>query len=188
VRPVTLTQDRIDELNSHLMLFYTGIKRTASDIAASYDMVGKRRQLRIMKDLVDEGRSILNDDEDIARFGELLHESWQAKRSLSPKVSNAQLDEIYDLARSNGAIGGKVTGAGGGGFMLLFVPPAGHRQVREALGKLIYVPFKFEFSGSQIIFCDRQEDYSDLEKERSNQTIDRFRELSAERPTEAEDL
>jgi len=179
VRPMTLSQERINELDSHLMLFYTGIKRTASNIAESYvnDIEGRRRWLRIMKDLLEESTSILNSGQDIVGFGELLHEAWQAKRSLSSTVSNSHVDEIYDQATSAGAIGGKLTGAGGGGFLLLFVPVSKQKKVREKLNKLVYVPIKFEFSGSQIIFFDLEEDYSALERERGNQPISAFREL-----------
>jgi D-glycero-alpha-D-manno-heptose-7-phosphate kinase len=161
VRPVTVSPDRLKELNSHLMLFYSGIERTASDIAGSYitDLNGKKSQLRIMKDLVDESLSVLNGGQDISAFGMLLHEAWQAKRGLSAKVSNTQIDEIYAFAMAKGAIGGKLLGAGGGGFMLLFVPPENQEQVRESLKKLIYVPFRFDCAGSQIIFFDPQEEY-----------------------------
>ena len=178
VRPITLTQERIQELNSHLMLFYSGIKRTASDIAQSYvnDLDAKKRQLRILKDLVEESISILNSGQDLTAFGELLHEAWQAKRSLSDRISNPEIDELYELARNSGAVGGKITGAGGGGFLLLFVPPEKQTEVRQKLNKLIYVPFKFEFAGSQIIFCEPQEDYSALEKYRMNQEVEAFRE------------
>jgi D-glycero-alpha-D-manno-heptose-7-phosphate kinase len=180
VRPMTITQERIWELNAHLMLFYTGIKRTASNIAESYvnGIEDRKRQLRLMKDLVEESLSILNSNQDINGFGELLHEAWQAKRSLSASVSNAHVDEIYEQALSAGAIGGKLAGAGGGGFLLLFVPPARQPEVREKLNQLIYVPFQFEFSGSQIIFCDREADYSAEEKARANQTIQPFQELT----------
>lgn len=180
VRPMTLTQERIQHLNSHLMLFYTGIKRTASDIAGSYvtDLDAKRRQLRIIKDLVEESIAILNSNQPLTGFGELLHEAWQAKRSLSDKVSNPEVDDLYATARTAGAIGGKLTGAGGGGFLLLFVPPAQQQEVREKLSKLIHVPFKFEFSGSQIIFFEPQEDYSELDKSRASQQIAAFRELT----------
>jgi D-glycero-alpha-D-manno-heptose-7-phosphate kinase len=180
VRPMTLTQERIQELNSHLMLFYTGIKRTASDIAGSYvtDLDAKRRQLRIIKDLVEESIAILNSNQPLTGFGELLHEAWQAKRSLSDKVSNPEVDDLYATARTAGAIGGKLTGAGGGGFLLLFVPPAQQQEVREKLSKLIHVPFKFEFSGSQIIFFEPQEDYSELDKSRASEQIAAFRELT----------
>lgn len=179
VRPMTLTQEHIEELNSHLMLFYTGIKRTASDVAGSYvdDIEARKRQLRIMKDLVEESISILTNSQDFTSFGKLIHEGWQAKRSLSSVVSNSDVDEIYDQAISAGAIGGKLTGAGGGGFLLLFAAPSKQKKVRDRLNKLIYVPFKFEFSGSQIIFFDQEEDYSALEKARTDQPMVTFREL-----------
>jgi D-glycero-alpha-D-manno-heptose-7-phosphate kinase len=184
VRPVTVTPDRVRELNSHLMLFYTGIKRTASNVAATYvnDIDDRRRQLRLMKDLVEESISIVNNGQDLSAFGDLLHEAWQAKRSLSATVSNSHVDEIYDLAMSAGAIGGKLIGAGGGGFVLLFVPPERQQAVREKLSKLIHVPFKFEFSGSQIIFYDQEQDYSAEESMRAAQTIHAFRELVHQSP------
>lgn len=179
IRPVTITPERMLELNSHLMLFYTGIRRTASDIAESFvnDLDAKKHQLRIMKDLVEEAISILNSRQDITSFGELLHENWQAKCSLSPMVSNSYVNEIYQQAISAGAIGGKLTGAGGGGFMLLFVHPPYQSTVKEKLSKLLYVPLKFEFSGSQIIFFDPEEDYSTEDRNRINQPIKDFQEL-----------
>jgi D-glycero-alpha-D-manno-heptose-7-phosphate kinase len=180
VRPMTLAQERIKELNSHLMLFYTGIQRTASDTAKSYveDIDARSRQLRLMKDLVEESILILNAGQDITRFGQLLHEAWQAKRSLSARVSNSLVDEVYEQARSAGAIGGKLTGAGGGGFMLLFVPPSRQPRVKETLNRLIHVPFKFESSGSQVIFFDPEEDYSGEERARTNQPVQVFQELT----------
>jgi len=179
VRPITITRERMRELNAHFMLFYTGIKRTASNIAESYvnGIEDRKRQLRIMKDLVEESLSILSSDQDLSGFGELLHEAWQAKRSLSATVSNTYIDEMYNHALSAGATGGKLVGARGGGFLLLFVPPDRQQELREKLDQLIYVPFKFEFSGSQIIFCDREEDYSAEEEVRANQTIQPFQEL-----------
>ncbi|MFN8543848.1 MAG: kinase [Candidatus Binatia bacterium] len=162
VRPVTIAPERIRQLNAHLMLFYTGIERTASDVAETYvaEIDLRRRQLRIMKDLVEESLALLNGGRDICGFGELLHEAWEAKRSLSARVSSSVVDAMYDAARAAGAIGGKLTGAGGGGFLLLFVPPERHALVRERLRALTHVPFKFEFSGSQIILCEPEEDYS----------------------------
>jgi D-glycero-alpha-D-manno-heptose-7-phosphate kinase len=179
VRPVTVAPERVKEINSHLMLFYSGIKRTASSIAESYvsSIEDGKRQLRIMKELVDESITVLNSGQDISGFGELLHEAWRFKRSLSSKVSNSQVDELYNQAMSAGAIGGKLTGAGGGGFLLLFVPPSKQKAVRDRLNKLIHVPFKFEFSGSQIIFYDEEVDYLAEEKARANQTIKPFQEL-----------
>jgi D-glycero-alpha-D-manno-heptose-7-phosphate kinase len=180
VTPITVGAERIKELSSHLMLCYTGIKRTASSIAATFvkGIDDRRRQLRVMKDLVDESIAIVSGDQDILEFGELLHEAWLAKRSLSADISNSDVDALYDTARSAGAIGGKLIGAGGGGFFLLFVPPSNQRSVREKLNTLIQVPFKFDYSGSQIIFCDREEDYAAEEKARAAQPIRAFRELA----------
>ncbi len=179
VTPVTVSQERMKELNAHLMLFYTGIKRTASTVAETYvnGLDDKRRQLRLMKDLLEEGLSTLKGGGDLSPFGELLHEVWQAKRSLSATVSNPEVDELYRAAMSAGAVGGKLTGAGGGGFLLLFVPPARQAAVRDALRKLIRVPFRFEFGGSQIIFFDVETDYSAEERDRAGQALESFREL-----------
>ena len=187
VRPVTLRTERLQELNGYLMLFFTGINRTASNVAKSYiDKVNhRRRELRILNDLVGESISVLNSSQNIAGFGELLHEAWQVKRDLSHAVSNANVDEIYDEAISVGAVGGKLLGAGGGGFMLLFVPPDKQDRVKSRLNKLIHVPFKFEFTGTQIIFFDPEVDYSAEEELRSSQPTDPFRELTiAPRKTE----
>jgi D-glycero-alpha-D-manno-heptose-7-phosphate kinase len=179
VKPMTLSQTRLDELNDHLMLFYTGIKRTASDVAESYveTFDEKRRQLRILRDMVDEAVSILGSNQNIHHFGELLHEAWQVKRSLSDKVSSGEIDNVYATARERGAIGGKLLGAGGGGFMLLFVPPNQHDLVRAALSEFIHVPFRFEHGGSQIIFYDRQSEYVEQERERNEKQIRAFREM-----------
>jgi D-glycero-alpha-D-manno-heptose-7-phosphate kinase len=165
VHPVPMSASRVRELNDHMMLFYTGFDRTASTVAGTYinSMADNKRQLRITADLVNEGISILNGNSDLKGWGELLHEGWMAKRSLSSKVSTPALDELYAAARSAGAIGGKLTGAGGGGFLLLCVPPDLRKKVRERLSHLIHVPFKFEFSGSQIIFFHPQEEYSTTE-------------------------
>jgi D-glycero-alpha-D-manno-heptose-7-phosphate kinase len=180
VRPLTIGQARIRELNAHLMLFYTGIKRTASDIAQTYnaqiDM--RQRQLRIMREFVEEGLVILNSNADLAPFGRLLDEAWKVKRSLSDRVSNSFVDQLYESALAAGALGGKLTGAGGGGFLLLFVPPDRQAAVKEALANLIHVPFRFENSGSQIIFFEPAEDFTEVEKTRTGNQILPFRELS----------
>ena len=179
IRPMTLTREHVRELESHLMLFYTGIERTASDIADSYvrDIRNKEQELAPLNKLVEESISVLNGEQELTAFGELLHEAWQLKRNLSSRVSNAQIDFIYDQAMSAGAIGGKLLGAGGGGFLLLFVPPCDQDKVRKKLHELIHVPFRFETSGSQIIFFDLEEDYSAQENNRANQPIDPLREL-----------
>lgn len=180
VRPVTLSVSRMNELESHLMLFYTGIKRSASDVAKGYvDDIDKRYGvLKKIQGTVEKGMAVLKNSSDICEFGELLHETWMLKKSLSSDVSNYHIDELYEQARTAGAIGGKLTGAGGGGFLLLFVRPSAQNQVRKALGHHIHVPFRFESSGSQIVFYQpEREDYSELEKDRVNHPINSFREL-----------
>src|SRR5436853_954607 len=124
ITPLVLPSERVAELKAHLMLFYTGIARTAADVARSYvtAIESRRRQLRIMKELVEESIDVLASGMDIRAFGDLLHEAWQAKRSLSAAVSNRAVDDLYERARGAGALGGKLTGAGGGGFLLLFAP------------------------------------------------------------------
>lgn len=179
VRPLTLPRDRLWELNSQLMLFYTGIKRTASQVASSFvnDLDARARQLEPMKEMVERGCDILNGNQDLTAFGQLLHEGWQMKRSLSQQVSNDQVDELYTAALSAGAVGGKLLGAGGGGFLLLFVPISHQQAVRQSLNRLLHVPFDFEYSGSHIVFFDQEADYSEQEKARANQPISAFREL-----------
>ncbi len=179
VRPVIMGAEAMHHFNDHLMLFYTGIKRTAADVADSYvpNIEDKKRQLRIMKDLVEEALSVLGKGGNFNEFGTLLHEAWQAKRSLSARVSNSQVDEMYEAALSAGALGGKITGAGGGGFMLLFVPPERQQKVRDALKGQIHVPFRIDNTGSQIIYFQHEEDYSKQENDRNGRIFNGFKEL-----------
>jgi D-glycero-alpha-D-manno-heptose-7-phosphate kinase len=180
VMPMTLSPERIGELNSRLMLFFTGISRTASDIAQGYsrELTTKHKSMQAMSDMVQEAIAILNSGDDLDRFGPLLHESWLLKRSLSTEISNDYVEQLYQEARSAGAVGGKLLGAGGGGFMLLFVRPSDQERVRERLRHLIYVPFQFELTGSRIIFFDPEEDYSRDEKVRANEHVKAFREFA----------
>jgi D-glycero-alpha-D-manno-heptose-7-phosphate kinase len=161
VQPVTLNQRRITELQNHLMFFFTGFSRTASEIADEQiqNTAAKTAELRRMREMVDESVNILNNGADIEAFGELLDESWRLKRSLSSRVSTDTIDTMYETALKAGAIGGKLCGAGGGGFMLLFVPPRKQRHVRKALNSLLHVPFNFETLGSQIIVYSHQDSY-----------------------------
>ena len=161
------------------MLFYTGLRRTASEVAASYvvDIGARTRQLTRMRQMVDEGLQILADGGSLDRFGDLLDEAWQLKRSLSGAVSNSQVDEIYAEARRAGARGGKLLGAGGGGFLLFYVPPGCQQQVKERLRNLLWVPFRFDTSGSQIIFFSPGQDYAELDQARSAQAGPAFREV-----------
>ncbi len=180
VAPVVVRQSRIDELDDHLMLFYTGIVRTASTVASAYvtDLASKRRQLRVLRDLVDESIEVIASDRPIEEFGQLLDEAWAQKRSLGKDVSTSEVDELYARARAAGAIGGKITGAGGGGFLLLFVPPARQAAVAAALDDLVHVPFRFETGGSQILFYSREEDFSAAADARQRQSVRAFREFA----------
>jgi D-glycero-alpha-D-manno-heptose-7-phosphate kinase len=184
VQPVTISHDRLAELNSHLMLFYTGIKRTASDVALTFvnGMEKRTKVLNRLRDCVEESCRILSTKSDIAAFGKLLHEGWLAKRELSDSISNSWVDAMYNEARTAGALGGKLLGAGGGGFVILFVRPALQARVKRRLNRFIHVPFQFEFGGSQIIFYDPGEDYSRDDKARARQRIDSFRELNPDTP------
>lgn len=184
VRPLTLTAERMRELESHLMLFYTGIKRTASDVAQSYveNIEEKRRHLEGLSQLVGEAMEVLYSDQDMSAFGGLLDQAWRIKRSFSGKVSNAHVDGIYAAAIEAGALGGKILGAGGGGFMVLFVPPERQQQVREKLKDFIHVPFRFESTGSQIIFYDPEQDFAYLDSERNGHQMQEFRELESLAP------
>lgn len=162
LKPITISSKRIKDLENHLMLFYTGIARTASNIAKSYvkDIKSRQKQLDNLNEMVVNAFDLFNSKQDIKDFGRLLNESWQIKRSLSSVVSNSKIDEIYQRAIAKGALGGKLLGAGGGGFLLLFVVPSKQNNIKKEFKNLIHVPFKFENNGSQIIFFDQQESYS----------------------------
>lgn len=153
VNPVVLTSERTNELESHLMLFFTGFSRIASEIAASKiaNFSNRESELKTMYDMVNKAIEILQKDYSIEEFGRLLHESWMLKRSLSSQVSNSEIDNLYDSAMKAGAIGGKILGAGGGGFLLIFSKPENHNSIKKALQGLIHVPFRFEHSGSQVV-------------------------------------
>lgn len=154
IQPITLKPKVIKNFQDHLMLFFTDLSRNASDIAAEQirTMDQKEKELRTMHTMVDEGISILQKDKNLNDFGKLLNEAWLIKRGLSNRISNETIDKIYATAVKNGAIGGKLLGAGGGGFILFFAPPERHKKIREKLKKFLYVPFKLEHSGSQIIY------------------------------------
>lgn len=156
--PVTLSPHRKKELNDNLMLFFSGISRQSSQIASSIisNIPDREEVLLEMKSLVDEATILLCSKSDIKEFGRMLDYSWQLKKSLSNKICNDYCDQIYQAACNAGAIGGKVLGAGGGGFMLFFVPPEKHQEVQKKLVNLVHVPFKFTNKGSQIIHHDSE--------------------------------
>ncbi|MDC1036197.1 kinase [Alphaproteobacteria bacterium] len=154
VNPVILSNARRDELNDHLMLFFTGFSRIASTVADAQikNIENRIRELSLMHSMVDQAISILqNPTESILSFGQLLHESWMLKRTLSEKISTTEIDEIYQSAINAGAVGGKLLGAGGGGFFILFATPEKQLAIRQALKKLVYVPFRFDDFGSRVV-------------------------------------
>ncbi|MDO8505609.1 MAG: kinase [bacterium] len=154
VTPVTVNRARLKELRSNLMLIFTGFSRTASEIAVEQikETSRRERELHIMRGMVDQAIEILHSNRSLNTFGELLHESWQLKRGLSSKITTPAIDELYERARSAGAIGGKILGAGGGGFFLLFASPERQPMIRDALRGFLEVPFEFENTGSHIAF------------------------------------
>lgn len=155
VTPITINSEKIKSFHSHLMLYFTGLSRLSTEIAQEQiqNIKHKRKELKAMYGMVDEAINILNSDRPCYdSFGKLLHESWKIKRTLGSKITNARIDQIYQAARSAGAIGGKILGAGGGGFMLFFVRPELRPYLKKKMKGLLHVPFKFEELGSQIIY------------------------------------
>lgn len=155
VQPLLVDNGKLNLLQNHLMLFFTGFARNASDVAKVQIQATSRKthELEKMLKLVDEAEKIIKSKiTPLDDFGKLLNETWKLKRSLTSKISNGKIDDIYKIAIASGAIGGKLLGAGGGGFMVFFVKPKDQKRVKEKLQKLLYVPFKFESGGSQIIY------------------------------------
>ena len=162
VRKMILPPDRIANLEQHLMLFFTGFSRTASDVAKEQIKLipSKTSNLNQMMNLVTEATALLQDKTDrLDDFGRLLHEQWLVKKQMSSQITNGDIDAIYQAGMNAGALGGKLLGAGGGGFILFFVKPEQQSQVRQALSQLLYVPARFDHSGSQIIYHSLENEY-----------------------------
>jgi D-glycero-alpha-D-manno-heptose-7-phosphate kinase len=153
VEPVILTKNRLEEFQANLMLFFTGFSRHSSDVAIKQlnNIAFNSKILSELSVYVDEAISLLQASGPISDFGKLLDESWTLKKSLSDVITSDEIDLIYTMAKKNGALGGKILGAGGGGFLLLFVPRESQPKVRKALESLTYVPFSFEDSGSKVV-------------------------------------
>lgn len=169
VKPIIITNQRKELLNSNLMMFFTGFSRLSSEIAeeqvkATHD---KSAELLELLKLVDEGERILSNRHiDLDDFGRLLDTSWRLKRGITKKISSDALDMIYDTAIKHGALGGKLLGAGGGGFFVFYVPEEKHFAVKSALKKLLYVPFRFENSGTEVLYYQPEDyDISIMQKE-----------------------
>ena len=163
VRPVIMNRERKEELNNQLMLFFTGFSRFSSDIQKGTEksMKDKTSQLIEMYHLVDEAEKILTDKNiSLNDFGKLLDYTWKLKRGISAGISTGSIDEQYAKAMNAGALGGKLLGAGGGGFLLFYVPLEKQADVKNALQDPMCVPFKFENDGTKIIYYSA-EDYKE---------------------------
>jgi D-glycero-alpha-D-manno-heptose-7-phosphate kinase len=162
VRRMLVPPARLAELENHLALYFTGFARTASEIAQEQIRMtpSRSRELAAMFELVSEAEDIVTSPRrSLDEFGQLLHESWQIKRSLTNKITNVDIDDVYEAGLSAGALGGKLLGAGGGGFMLFFVPPERRQALREKLRKLLCVPFSFSSKGSHVVLYEPEEPY-----------------------------
>ena len=156
VNPVIISQERKQALNRKLMLFFTGFSRFSSDIqtATNGAVRDKTAELKEMLSLVDEAEGVLTSKADLKEFGRLLDHTWRLKRGITAKISTDSIDALYEKALKAGADGGKLLGAGGGGFLLFYVDEDRQAAVREALSGLLYVPFEFENAGTRVIFYD----------------------------------
>lgn len=153
VQPLVLPKSRLDHFQSNLMLFFTGFSRLSSDITKKHIENIKNNNLILHKmyDLVDESVELLQSSRNLDLFGSLMHETWSLKKNLSNSITNNDIDKIYNKGIKNGAIGGKILGAGGGGFILFYVPKDYQQNVKKSLKNLIHVPFQFESSGSRVV-------------------------------------
>jgi len=162
VNRMLASTERLAELEQHLALYFTGFSRIASEVAQEqlHVTLQRKRELQLMLELVDEAEAIITvPHRSLHEFGSLLHEGWKIKRSLTQRISNPIIDEIYEAGLNAGALGGKLLGAGGGGFMLFYVPPEQRQQLRTKLSKLLCVPFAFSNRGSEVVVYEPEEVY-----------------------------
>ena len=154
VTPIIISPERKKALNENLMLFFTGFARFSSDISKSQEKAIKEKkneQLIEMLKLVDEAQRVLTTKGDLNEFGKLLDYTWRLKRGVTSVISNDSIDALYQKALNAGALGGKLLGAGGGGFLLFYVEKDKQSAVRKALDNLLYVPFEFETHGARVL-------------------------------------
>lgn len=164
VLPIIISPQRKKELNDNLLMFFTGFTRFSSEIQKvnGIEKKDKTKQLKEMLLLVDEAESILtNKNSDLNEFGHLLDHTWKLKRQTGKAVSTDNIDYLYEKGISAGALGGKLLGAGGGGFLLFYVEKEKQAAVKEAMKELLYIPFEFEDGGTRVIHYS-PEDYEPI--------------------------
>ena len=161
VLPIIVSPDRKKQLETNLMMFFTGFTRFSSDIQKINNVSGtenKKKNLKQMYTLVNDAEKILVDkNNNLDDFGYLLNTTWMLKKKNGSSISTGKIDDLYNKGISAGALGGKLLGAGGGGFLIFYVPIEKQNAVKEALDDLMYIPFKFENNGTQIIYYSPEE-------------------------------
>ena len=154
VEPIIMKEEYLRNFENKFMLFFTGLSRHASVIAQEQiqNTHRNKNELSKMKELTDEAYRILTSEKgDFIDFGKLLNETWQLKKKLSSKITTKDIDDIYETAIKNGAVGGKLCGAGGGGVIVFYVEPENQERLKRAFNNFLHVPFKFDFRGSEIM-------------------------------------
>jgi D-glycero-alpha-D-manno-heptose-7-phosphate kinase len=162
VKPIVTSPSRLTQLEQHLALYFTGFSRIASEIAKEQIRMTPQRanELEAMLQLVNEGEAILaSPSRPLDEFGRLLHEGWRLKKTMSQKITNTNIDDIYEAGIRAGALGGKLLGAGGGGFMLFFVPPERRQALRQSLKRLLCIPMAFSDRGSHVVVYEPETAY-----------------------------
>jgi len=156
IEPVFHSPETAEKLADNLMIFYTEQKRDASEVLKKQatQTAEKIDSLREMKNLVEPLRNTISSENNLGEFGRILHRNWQLKRSITSEISTKSIDQIYEKAREAGAIGGKILGAGGGGFLLFYVEKNNQDKVRDALSDLFIMPIKIDKAGSRITYYD----------------------------------
>ena len=154
VTPIVISQKRLKELEGNLLLCFTGLSRSASSVAELQikKTPSRYKELKKIQDITEEAFKVITSDNSLEDIGFLLNEHWKLKSSLTDKISNEFIDKIYETALSNGALGGKLLGAGGGGFMLFYAKKEKHEKIKNSLKEFIFVPINFEFSGSKVVY------------------------------------
>ena len=161
VLPVIISPERKTQLNNNLMMFFTGFTRFSSDVQKANKVSAteeKRSRLKKMYELVDKAEEVLtNKDSDLDDFGRLLDATWKLKKGTGSSISTGSIDELYEKGMTAGALGGKLLGAGGGGFLVFYVQPEKQEFVKEAMRDLMYIPFSFEDGGTRVIHYSPEE-------------------------------